>query len=44
MTPIADLLCLWELVRIMRRERFDVVHTEQKGFDRVLSEYERLLQ
>jgi glycosyltransferase involved in cell wall biosynthesis len=27
MTPIADLLCLWELVRIMRRERFDVVHT-----------------
>ena len=26
-TPIADLRCLWELVRIMRRERFDVVHT-----------------
>jgi glycosyltransferase involved in cell wall biosynthesis len=27
MTPIADLRCLWQLVRIMRRERFDVVHT-----------------
>jgi glycosyltransferase involved in cell wall biosynthesis len=27
MTPIADLRCLWELVRIMRREQFDVVHT-----------------
>jgi glycosyltransferase involved in cell wall biosynthesis len=26
-TPLADLRCLWELVRIMRRERFDVVHT-----------------
>jgi len=26
-TPFADLRCLWELVRIMRRERFDVVHT-----------------
>ncbi|MBW2588056.1 MAG: glycosyltransferase family 4 protein [Deltaproteobacteria bacterium] len=26
-TPIADLRCLWALVRIMRRERFDVVHT-----------------
>lgn len=26
-TPIADLRCLWELVRIMRRERFDLVHT-----------------
>lgn len=26
-TPIADLRCLWQLVRIMRRERFDVVHT-----------------
>jgi glycosyltransferase involved in cell wall biosynthesis len=26
-TPIADLRCLWELFRIMRRERFDVVHT-----------------
>ena len=26
-TPIADLRCLWELVRIMKRERFDVVHT-----------------
>lgn len=26
-TPLADLRCLWELVRIMRREKFDVVHT-----------------
>jgi glycosyltransferase involved in cell wall biosynthesis len=26
-TPITDLRCLWELFRIMRRERFDVVHT-----------------
>ena len=26
-TPIADLRCLWDLVRIMRREQFDVVHT-----------------
>jgi glycosyltransferase involved in cell wall biosynthesis len=26
-TPIADLRCLWKLMRIMRRERFDVVHT-----------------
>jgi len=26
-TPIADLRCLWNLFRIMRRERFDVVHT-----------------
>lgn len=26
-TPIADLRCLWTLVQIMRRERFDVVHT-----------------
>jgi glycosyltransferase involved in cell wall biosynthesis len=26
-TPLADLRCLWELVQIMRRERFDVVHT-----------------
>jgi len=27
LTPIKDLQCLVELVRIMRRERFDVVHT-----------------
>ena len=26
-TPLADLRCLWALVRIMRRERFDLVHT-----------------
>lgn len=26
-TPLADLRALWALVRIMRRERFDVVHT-----------------
>ncbi|MBW1906040.1 MAG: glycosyltransferase family 4 protein [Deltaproteobacteria bacterium] len=26
-TPIADLRCLWKLFRIMRRERFDIVHT-----------------
>lgn len=26
-TPIADLRALWALVRLMRRERFDVVHT-----------------
>ena len=26
-TPVADLRALWALVRIMRRERFDVVHT-----------------
>ncbi len=26
-TPLADLRALWELVRVMRRERFDVVHT-----------------
>lgn len=26
-TPFADLRCLWGLVRIMRREQFDVVHT-----------------
>jgi len=26
-TPFADLRCLWDLVRIMRREQFDVVHT-----------------
>ena len=27
LTPITDLRCLWKLVRLMRRERFDVVHT-----------------
>ncbi|MDH3845534.1 MAG: glycosyltransferase, partial [Myxococcales bacterium] len=26
-TPLADLRTLWSLVRVMRRERFDVVHT-----------------
>jgi glycosyltransferase involved in cell wall biosynthesis len=26
-TPLADLRALWALVRLMRRERFDVVHT-----------------
>jgi glycosyltransferase involved in cell wall biosynthesis len=26
-TPLADLRALWALIRIMRRERFDVVHT-----------------
>ncbi len=26
-TPLADLRALWSLVRVMRRERFDVVHT-----------------
>ncbi len=26
-TPMADLRALWSLVRLMRRERFDVVHT-----------------
>ncbi len=26
-TPMADLRALWALVRLMRRERFDVVHT-----------------
>jgi glycosyltransferase involved in cell wall biosynthesis len=26
-TPVADLRALWSLIRVMRRERFDVVHT-----------------
>jgi glycosyltransferase involved in cell wall biosynthesis len=26
-TPLADLRALWSLIRLMRRERFDVVHT-----------------
>ena len=26
-TPVADLRALWSLIRLMRRERFDVVHT-----------------
>jgi len=26
-TPLADLRALWSLVRVMRRERFDLVHT-----------------
>ncbi len=26
-TPLADLRCLWRLLRVFRRERFDIVHT-----------------
>ncbi|MGB5219897.1 MAG: glycosyltransferase [Polyangiales bacterium] len=26
-TPLADLRALWALTRLMRRERFDIVHT-----------------